>query len=379
VRNLHAKFDNASTAGVGGWGQSSHGNISFDLSEGHGTIDGMARPLRFVYPGAVYHIMARGNGGEAIFLTKEDHLMFLYWLGRVCESHGWRVHAWVLMGNHFHLLLETPEPNLVSGMKLLLGAFSQGWNRRHQRRGHVFQGRYKSIPVAGERASDPFQFRIVADYIHLNPARAGLAGGRRGKLAAYPWSSLPAYLHERGPKWLVCERVLAAFELAQDDRGRRAYATYLEQRARQDGGGLSEPAMAALRRGWYLGDDTFRDRLLKLVKKGSKGLRNQGSHSGSALTAHGEAEATRLVTDGMRVLGLTNDGHWPGNARKGDPHKTALATLIKTRTCVSNEWLARCLNMGHNRSVSRLIRQGKDQREVLKLYSQLAKMLPCED
>jgi putative transposase len=339
----------------------------------------MARPLRFVYPGAVYHVMARGDGGKVIFLTKEDNLLLLHWLGRVCESHGWRVHAWVLMGNHFHLLLETPEPNLVSGMQLLLGAFSQGWNRRHQRRGHVFQGRYKSIPVAGERASDPFQLRIVADYIHLNPARAGLAGGSRGKLAAYPWSSLPAYLYGRGPQWLVCERVLAAFELARDVRGHMAYATYLEQRAKLDGGGLPESAMTALRRGWYLGDATFRDKLLGSMQKGSKRLRNKGSHSGAALAAHGEAEAIRLVTDGMRVLGLANDGVWPATARKGDLRKIALATLVKTRTCVSNEWLARRLDMGHNRSMSRLIRQGKDHHEVLKLRSQLEKMLPCED
>ena len=116
--------------------------------------------------------MARGDGGKAIFIEKEDHLLFLHWLSRVCGSHGWRVHAWVLMGNHFHLLLETPEANLTSGMKILLGSYGQAWNRRHQRRGHVFQGRYKSIPVAGELASGPFQFRVVADHIHLNPARA---------------------------------------------------------------------------------------------------------------------------------------------------------------------------------------------------------------
>ena len=80
----------------------------------------MARPLRFVYPGAIYHVMARGDGGKDIVLVDEDRLLFLHRLGTVCESHGWRVHAWVLMSNHFHLLLETPEPNLVSGMKLLL-------------------------------------------------------------------------------------------------------------------------------------------------------------------------------------------------------------------------------------------------------------------
>lgn len=90
-----------------------------------------------------------------MFVTDDDRKVFLHRLGQVCESHGWKVHAWVLMGNHFHLLLETPEPNLVSGMKWLLSAYSQGWSRAHMRRGHVFQGRYKAVPVnASDSAGD---------------------------------------------------------------------------------------------------------------------------------------------------------------------------------------------------------------------------------
>ena len=146
----------------------------------------MARPLRFQYLGAIYHVMARGDGGKFIFNDDVDAALFLKWLGEVCESHGWRVHAWVLMGNHFHLLLETPEANLVSGMKRLLAAFAQAWNRRYLRHGHVFQGRYKSVPVSGELASDGAQFRVVADYIHLNPARAKLTGAKKGPLVDYP-------------------------------------------------------------------------------------------------------------------------------------------------------------------------------------------------
>jgi REP element-mobilizing transposase RayT len=103
----------------------------------------MPRALRHQYAGAVYHVMARGDGGKAIFENDEDRKAFFFRLGQVCGSHGWRVHAWVLMKNHFHLLLETPESNLVTGMKYLLGTFSQGWNARRARRGHVFQGRYK--------------------------------------------------------------------------------------------------------------------------------------------------------------------------------------------------------------------------------------------
>ena len=229
--------------------------------------------------------MARGDGGKVIFIGREDHLLFLHRLGEVCRSHGWRIHAWVLMGNHFHLLAETPEPNLVSGMRMLLGAFGQAWNRRHQRRGHVFQGRYKSVPVAGELAGDAAQFKVVADYIHLNPARAALAGGRHGKLATYAWSSVPAYHRGNRPEWLEIDRVLAAHQLSLDPRGRRSYVSYLEARA-AEGGNFPEAATAALRRGWYLGDESFRDQLLKLLKKGSGKLRKQGSHSGPSVIAH---------------------------------------------------------------------------------------------
>jgi len=129
----------------------------------------------------VYHITARGDGEKDIFETDDDCKHFLHRLGQVCESHGWLIHAWVLMGNHSHLLLETPEPNLVLGMKALREPFSMAWNRQCTRRGHVFQGRYKSIPVSAATDS-PYCFRIAADYIHLNPVRAGLVGGSKGGL-----------------------------------------------------------------------------------------------------------------------------------------------------------------------------------------------------
>ena len=101
------------------------------------------------------------------------------------------------MGNYFHLLLETPQANLVTGMKQLLATFSQGWNRARQRHVHVFQGRYKAVPVNGTD-SDAHYFKALADYIHLDPARAGLARDRHGPLVSYPWSSLPLTRKEMG-------------------------------------------------------------------------------------------------------------------------------------------------------------------------------------
>ena len=314
-----------------------------------------------------------------MFETDDDRKAFLFRLGEVCESHGWRVHAWVLMSNHFHLLLETPQANLVTGMKWLLGTFSQGWNRARRRRGHVFQGRYKSVPVSGTDA-DPYYFRIVADYIHLNPARAGLAGGKRGPLVGYPWSSLAAYEKGRGPQWLVFDRVLRAFELARDGRGRRAYVAWLEARAANDGGGIDAEATKALKRGWYLGKESFKDRLLKLVEKPAARRRGASAARGEGpIRDRGEKEAARLVSEGVRALGLPGDLQGLEKLRKSDPRKVRLALLLRTHTSVSNEWIAGKLAMGHPGGVSRLIADCRSDSESVGEVAKLSSMLIRED
>ena len=317
--------------------------------------------------------MARGDGGKTIFEDDTDRLGFLDRLGKVCGSHGWRIHAWVLMGNHFHLLVETPEANLVSGMKLLLGGFGQAWNRRRKRRGHVFQGRYKSVPVSGE-SEDAFYFRMVADYIHLNPARAGLAGGKRGSLVDYRWSSLRSYANGKPPEWLEIDRVLKAFELARDGRGRRAYVAWLEARATQ-GGEVNPEATKALKRGWYLGQPTFRDRLLEMLDS-AKNIRAKGSQAGAILKDHGEAEAERLVGSALQLLGIADDRSELSRLKKGDPRKVIVAMLLRKRTTVGNAWIAERLEMGHSSSVSRTVSEGLKNagkvREMEKLGRKLA-------
>ncbi|WP_226894848.1 transposase [Luteolibacter marinus] len=334
----------------------------------------MARPTRFQYPGAVYHLMARGDGGKAIFETDEDRVVFVARLGDVCTSHGWRVHAWVLMGNHFHLLLETPQPNLVAGMKWFLGTFSQGWNRARKRHGHVFQGRYKSVPVNSSE-SDPYYFRIVADYIHLNPARAGLAGGGRGALAAYRWSSLAGYSSGKPPEWQELERVLGAFELARDGRGRRAYVAWLEARAANTGGAIDAASTAALKRGWYLGEEKFRDRLLAMVDR-ARGVKPGGaSRRGGVLREHGERDAERLVVEGSAKLGLPADRKELAKIKKGDGRKAMLAAVIRRHTGASTEWIAKRLAMGTPGSVSRLTGVVRRSTEKTKECEKLGRML----
>ena len=148
----------------------------------------MARSLRVEYPGAYYHVMARGNRREDIFLDDNDRGFFLQAVSEACAQTGWLVHAWVLMSNHYHLCIETPEANLVEGMKWLQNTYTRRFNVRHRAWGRVFGDRYKAVVVEGEL---PEYYGSLVDYIHLNPVRAGVVSGERGEsVLDYPWSSL---------------------------------------------------------------------------------------------------------------------------------------------------------------------------------------------
>jgi len=105
----------------------------------------MARPLRLEFAGALYHVTARGNRQEDIFEEDGDRIEFISVFQDVCDRYNWACHAYCLMGNHYHLLIETPDANLSKGMRQLNGVYTQAFNRKHNRVGHLFQGRYKAI------------------------------------------------------------------------------------------------------------------------------------------------------------------------------------------------------------------------------------------
>lgn len=325
----------------------------------------MARPLRYEAAGAVYHVMARGDGGREVFETDVDRRAWLEKLEEVSGSHGWRIHAYVLMGNHFHLLLETPEPNLVSGMKWLMGVYSQGWNRRRKRRGHVFQGRYKSVVVSGEGKGQ--YFRMVADYIHLNPVRSGWVGGTTGRrLRDWRWSSFPYYGRRKAPVWLETGRVLRAFRLSDDRRGGRAYGSYLEARAADREATLNDVALSELRRGWYLGPESFGQRIARALEPVGAAVRKRASVGGAAVRAHDEQEALRLLRQGSELLGLPSrkselvgHGRWVAE-------KSLLAALVRRRTGVRNAWLAERLGMNHEVNVTAALRRVRESRDLTK-------------
>jgi len=274
------------------------------------------------------------------------------------------------MGNHFHFLLETPEPNLVVGMKWLLGVFSQDWNRRRLRRGHVFQGRYKAVVVNGE-ARDGWYFRVVADYIHLNPVRAGLAAGDTDKrLKDWKWSSFPTYAGGRCPAWLETGRVLRAFALSEDGRGGKAYGTYLQARGKDRAAVASEEALKELRRGWCLGEKSFATKVLEGLG-GTNSGRKKASTGGEVAREHGQAEAERLATRGLEALGLPIEPPDLAGRGKWTEEKTLLAALIRKRTGVRNAWVASRLAMGHEVMVTRAVRRVRESPALGKRLAEL--------
>jgi REP element-mobilizing transposase RayT len=305
--------------------------------------------------------MARGDGGRVVFEGDEDRKAWLGALGKACAAHGWRVHAWVLMGNHFHLLLETPEPNLVSGMKWLMGVFSQGWNRRRLRRGHVFQGRYKAVVVNGE-ARDAHYLRVVADYIHLNPVRAEVLPVEC--LGEFRYSS---YWHlgqpNSRPAFFNPETALTeAGGLADTAAGRRCYADYLAWQAAEGPVGKNA-TYVSLSKGWVLGTGEFKAALIKdhALVAAARAWENQGA------SEIREQAWEALLRRAFIALGRTEADLVDGP--KSAPWKVAIMVFLKERSQVSNPWLARRLGLLGPAYVSRLC---SDARRIMPPSAELS-------
>jgi putative transposase len=212
----------------------------------------VSRPLRLEHPGALWHVTARGNERRLIFRDDADRREFLDVLARIVTLFRWRLHAWVLMGNHYHLLLETPEPTLSRGMRQLNGIFTQRFNRRHGRVGHLFQGRFHSVLV--EKDSHLVE---LARYVVLNPVRAGLSKTASG----WPWSSFRATAGlERPPAWLETRTTLEAFG-TQRGRALERYRAFVSDghRSRYDPWELVQGQI-------YLGGDRFREEAAARLK-----------------------------------------------------------------------------------------------------------------
>jgi REP element-mobilizing transposase RayT len=308
----------------------------------------VARKIRVQYAGAIYHVMSRGDRKNVIFKDEKDHLIFLETLEQVCQKTGWQVHAWCLMGNHFHLVLETPQPNLVEGMKWFLGTYTARFNRRHKLCGHLFSGRYKALIIDG---SGNGYLRTACDYVHLNPVR-----GRRLKtgqsLEAYRWSSYLNYLTtpKQRPKWLRVDRLFGEMGIKEDSAaGRRQFHEEMETRRAQEMG----EAWRRIRRGWCLGSASFRGQILDMME-GKVKAHNYGQERRESAQERG----LRLIDEEMLRQGWTQEGELE-RRKKSDPVKVALALRLRTETTLTIQWIAEQLHMGSREYASRLLYEAK--------------------
>jgi len=214
----------------------------------------MARPLRLEFAGALYHVTSRGDRQEVIYASDTDRESCLEILGNVCERYNWIVHAYCLMDNHYHLLVETPDGNLSKGMRQLNGVYTQSFNRTHKRVGHVFQGRYKAILVQKEA-----YLLEVARYIVLNPVRAHMVRAAKD----WPWSSYRATAGQSTPPiWFNTDWILAHFS--------KHKLTAINHYRRFVAEGKNQPSIwAQLRNQIYLGSEDYIEKVQRNITAGT--------------------------------------------------------------------------------------------------------------
>ena len=204
----------------------------------------MSRPLRLAFPGAIYHVTSRGNARADVFLDDDDREQFLHLLSSCIERYNWICHAYCLMDNHYHLLIETPEANLQTGMRQLNGVYTQRFNRTHGRVGHVFQGRYKAILVD----RDNYLLELCR-YVVLNPVRARMIA--LANIGEYGWSSYAATMGLAAcPAWLHTDWLLGHFA-KRKSTARQKYAMFVAA------GAGGESPWKQLKGQVLLGDETF--------------------------------------------------------------------------------------------------------------------------
>lgn len=287
--------------------------------------------LRLEYAGAIYHVLNRGNYRHDLFQTGGEAQAFVKVLVEAVSRYGWKLHAYALMRNHYHLALETPEPNLVAGMHWLQSTFATRFNRLQQERGHLFQGRYQSLVI-----EDVAALSSVVDYIHLNPVRAHIVSIQQ--LAAFRWSSLAALVKGEAFHGLSAETWLKHLGLRPDAKGWHAYLAHLGDLIGDEGRQI-ELGFDRMSTGWAIGTDGWRKALARkhaatalqagLPAAGLRGLRE----------AKWEEAVTRvLAAAGRSEADLRDDAKFAA-------WKVALGVSLRAEG-VPVTWLARRLRMG---------------------------------
>lgn len=322
----------------------------------------MARKLRFESEGGLYHVINRGNRRSWVFESDGAKRSFEKTLNETCERSGWILHAWAIMGNHFHLAVETPQPNLSEGMRWLQSVFAVRYNHFRKDTGHIFQGRFKSIVVENQQ-----RMGWLSHYIHLNPVRAGICDV--AGLRDYEFSSFSQLWHRKvRPSFLdVAPCLEAAGGLADNTAGHRKYSKYLTWLAENDPA-QKEMNFTKMSKGWAQGGDAFRAKLIGSERELTKNLKLGVSEAKELREALWEQRVERA----LQLLEV-NDVDL-SSRRKSADWKVAIATNLKTRFLCRNGWLSERLSMGAESAVSRYcaeLQQGlrPGAQEVLNLIS----------
>lgn len=304
----------------------------------------MARRPRIEFAGAIYHVLNRGNYRADLFESAGAAQAFVDCLFQTCERMGWRLHAYCLMRNHYHLAVETPRGNLVNGVHWLQSTFGNRFNRFRGEHGRAFQGRYQAILV-----EPGLHLARLVDYIHLNPVRAHLVP--LDQLAQFRWSSYRYFTRNTGerPSFFDCHDWLQVVGgLAGTPQGWHAYREHLAW-LMADEGRQKEAAFDRMSHGWIYGGDNYQQTLLAKFKRMTKAQ----DWGGGEVEEINRLEWKRLLGEALRVLVRE-----PGAAQfepKSAPWKIAVATWLKHRSSVSNRWLTEQLRMGSPDAVSHYV------------------------
>ena len=304
----------------------------------------MARKPRIEFPGAIYHVLNRGNYRSDLFDTSGAAQAFTDCLFETCERMDWRLHAYCLMRNHYHLAAETPRGNLVTGVHWLQSTFGNRFNRFRGEHGRAFQGRYQAILV-----EPGTHLARLVDYIHLNPVRASIV--ELPQLEQFRWSSYRYFIRGSAgrPGFLTCEEWLrAAGPLVDSPQGWRAYNDRLA-RLLTDEGRPAAPALEQMSRGWVIGSEDFQEKLSLSFQR----MQKASDWGGQSMGEINEREWQRLLDKALRVVSQT--AATASRQPKSAPWKIAIATWLKQRTSVSNRWLSERLTMGPPDAVSRYV------------------------
>ncbi len=304
----------------------------------------MARKPRIEFAGAIYHVLNRGNYKADLFDSAGAAQAFIECLFQTCERMGWRLHAYCLMRNHYHLAVETPRGNLVSGVHWLQSTFGNRFNRFRGEHGRAFQGRYQAILVEPGR-----HLAQLVDYIHLNPVRAQVV--TLDQIGQFRWSSYRYFVRDAAerPAFLLCgDWLREKGPLTDSPAGWAAYRDHLAW-LMADEGRQKDAAFERMSRGWVYGGDAYQKNLLGKFKR----MPNASDWGGQEIGEINRLEWKRLFDRALRAL--NRDPATRTAERKSAAWKIAVATWLKQRTSVTNRWLTEQLQMGPPDAVSRYV------------------------